>query len=165
MRGFSLIETLVYIAVLSLVSTLFVNTLLAMNRSYAVLETVMMLDRAATAGMERMTREIRAATDVDTLQSTLGVSPGVLTVNQIDETGAVSRAAFSILNEVLHISRDGVDQGSLLPPRIAAESLIFRLIDSGKSKAVKIEMRLLSVAGRTRSESYYTTVILRGSYR
>ena len=165
-RGFSLIEMLIYLSILGAIFTLFTNSLLAISRSYAVLKKLTALDSGAIASMERITREIREATSVDLTQSTLGSNPGVLVLNQVDSFGSTSKLKFSLTNQVLHIARDSTDQGVLLPSSITAPLLIFYSLDSGISKAVKIEMQLRdSEGGATRNQSYYSTVILRGSYK
>ncbi|MBI3632223.1 MAG: hypothetical protein HY225_02135, partial [Candidatus Vogelbacteria bacterium] len=55
---------------------------------------------------------------------------------------------------------------SLIPTGVAVRSLIFYLIDTGSSKAVKVEMQLGETKGGVvRYANYYSTVILRGSYK
>ncbi len=164
--GFSLVEMLVYVSILSAVLILFVNSLLAINRSYAVVRAEMTLDRGAIGSMERITREIRDATSIDLAQSVFGVNPSILVLNILDAVGNTSKTTFSLIGQTLHISKDGVDQGILLPPNITISKLTFYSLDSGSSKAIKIEIRLSDKEfGVTRTASYYSTVILRGSYK
>ncbi len=165
-RGFSLVEMLIYISILSVVLVLFVNSLLAINRSYAVVRAEMTLDNGAIGSIERITREIRGATSVDLAQSVLGVNPSILVLNVLDAVGNTSKIMFSLINQTLHISKDGVDQGVLLVPTITVPKLNFYSLDSGLSKAVKAEIQFENKeTGVTRRNSYYSTVILRGSYK
>ena len=165
-RGFSLFEMLIYVSILSAVLVLFVNSLLAINRSYAVVRAEMTLDNGAISSMERITRGIREATSIDLVQSVFGVNPSILVLNILDTVGNTSKMTLSLINQTLHISKDGVDQGVLLPSTVTVPKLIFYSLDSVSSKAVKIEIQLENKeTGVTRRNSYYSTVILRGSYK
>ncbi len=160
-RGFTLIEALIYIAILSAVFVMFVNALLAINKSFAVIRTIMTQNAAAVSSMERMTREIRGSVSVDAA-SVLGANPGTLILNQADG----SKITFLLINQSLHLELGGVDQGALLPASVTIPRLVFYKLDSGVSTAVKIEMQIQDKeSGVTRAGSYYDTVILRGSYK
>lgn len=165
-RGFSLIEAVVYIAMLSAVLVLFAGIVLAVSGSYAKHAVLRSMDVAGITAMERMTREIRGASSVDAAGSTLGVTPGVLSLNRALPAGGSSKISFQVTGQNIQVKVDNADQGTLLPPEVTVSSLIFRQIDSGKSQAVKIEMSLAgSIGNATSSGSYYSTVILRGSYK
>ena len=165
-KGFSLIEMIVYIAVLSMVFGVFTGIVLAVNSSYAKIGVVRSLDIAGITSVERMTRTIRASASIDAANSTLGTSPGVLALLGVDASGAPSNAVFQVSNQNIQIKVNGTVQGTLLPAGVTVSSLVFRSINSGKSTAVKIEMQLSGVSGKaSRVENYYSTIILRGSYK
>ncbi len=165
-NGSSLIETMVYVAVLAMVFGVFTSLVLAVNRSYAQIAIIRNLDIAGITVMERITREIRDSSSIDTPNSTFGSTPGILSLKQTDQNGIVSNIIFKVTGQNIQIKVDGVDQGTLLPSGVTVPSLIFRSIDSGKSKAVKIEIQLVAQAGNiTRTQNYYATIILRGSYK
>lgn len=143
-KGTTLIETVIYISILVVIFGIFTSLVLSVSKSYLQLSVERNRDMAAISVMERITREIRASSSADVS------TPGVLVL------GNTSFATTSSQN--IQISVDNVDQGTLLPTGITVSRLIFDLVDSGRSKAVKMEMRL---SGQT----YYSTIILRGTYR
>ncbi len=63
--GFSLIETIVYIALFVLISTVLVGTLFGLLRAYTDLRVNDDLLDSAHVSMERMMREIRDAASID----------------------------------------------------------------------------------------------------
>ena len=164
-RGMTFIELLIYVGILLMITGIVVSTLLALTRSYRTLKAVESIDSAAQISLERMTREIRTATSVDVGLSTLGSSPGVLQLNTLDASQSPTTAKFSMTGQIPHITQAGVDKGPLIASDVRMTSLIFRKITAAESQAVKIEIALESgTSTNYRSESFYTTVVLRGSY-
>ncbi|MEK7066024.1 MAG: hypothetical protein AAB965_00440 [Patescibacteria group bacterium] len=159
-NGFSLVETMIYIAILLSVLILFVNLLIPISNSYITIRMIRKLDSAAVSSMDRMTREIRNASSIN-IASILGVEPSKLVLDNSDAT----QSSFPIIDNQLHIEIDGVDNGSLLPSGITVPSLNIRRVLTGHSAGVRIEMTLEDRGGSfTRDQKYYSTVILRGSY-
>jgi hypothetical protein len=115
--------------------------------------------------MERISREIRQSKSVDVVNSTLGSSPGVLQLNSTDSAGTSMIMKFSVLSGALNIYKDNVLIGNLLGQKVSVTSLIFRRVITTNGEAVKIELTLQITSGNvTRSENFYDTIILRGSY-
>ena len=158
--GFSLIETIVYISVLTMVMGIFTMIVMAVSNSYTQIAIIRNLDTAAVTSMERITRSIRSSSVV--VSPTASATSSVLNLTQPD----LVTNLFQISNQNIQIKVNDTDQGTLLPPEVIVTKLIFTLADSGVSKAVKIEMQLRNTSGgETRTETYYDTVILRGSYQ
>ncbi len=165
-KGFSLIELLIYIAIISMVFGLFTQIVLSVSKSYAEIAVIRNLDTGAISAMERITREVRASSSIDAANTVLGTSPGVLSLNQVDSNGTRSTVLFKTNNQNIQMKRDGNDQGTFLPSGVAVSSLVFSSINSGNSSAVKILMQLVGTSGKiTRTKNYYNTIILRGSYQ
>jgi type II secretory pathway pseudopilin PulG len=163
--GMTLVELLIYIGILLMLTGVVVATLLALSRSYNTLKSTENIDSAAEIAMERMVRFIRNSASVDTGLSTLGTSPGVLQLNTLDESEHASTAKFSLTGQVLHITEAGVDEGPLTSSNVRITSLIFTKITTAQSQAVKIQMQLESGTSTSyRVKSFYSTVVLRGSY-
>ena len=165
-RGFTLVELIVYVSVLAALLLMFSNSLLAIGRSYGQLKVIRDLDSAATVSMERITREIRSSSAVDLEQSILGTIPGTLVLDQIDVGGNTATIKLNVVDSAVHLWSDDVDEGSLLPMGVTVTKLLFYFIDTGMSKGVKVEMQLGKRIGQvTRTANYYSTIILRGSYK
>ena len=123
------------------------------------------LDIAAETGLERMSRDIRGATTIDTAASTLGISPGVLKLNTTMSDGSLTTVAFSLSSSTLHILEAGIDIGPITSSSTRITTLTFTKITTANSQAVKILMIVESGTSTTyRTKNFYTTVVLRNSY-
>jgi len=154
MRGTSLIEAVVYIAILTVLAAMAVNTLLLINASLAELRATRALNSAAAVAVERMVRVIRDG-------ETASVVGGTLTVTWPDgATYAFAEGA----GDVLQLTAGGSTL-DLTPQRVKVTGLSFATIDAGTSDGVKIVLTLEASSGRaTKTQSFYATVVLRNSY-
>src|SRR5438132_411372 len=89
-KGSSMIETVVYVFVLTLLLGVVSAALFSLVSSYRLMRSERAIESGATASFERMVREIRDAKSVDTLNSVLNSSPGTLVLNTTDSTGAAT---------------------------------------------------------------------------
>lgn len=164
-RGMSLVETMVYIFILTLILFAVANALYSITRLYRAIQSSRAIESTAEVALERMTREIRDATNVDVAKSTLGLSPGRLVLNTTDEAGASSTVEFWLSGQSVEIKEAGVDIGPLSPMKARITSLIFRRIQTAKSQAVKVEMNIESGQDNSyKTKPFYSTIVLRGSY-
>jgi type II secretory pathway pseudopilin PulG len=156
-KGFSLLESLVYIAILSVMTVMIINILVSTAHSYNMLRLARSINNSAITSLERMTREIKSADDISTADSTFDTNPGVLTINIGTET-----REFYIDAGVLKIKEDDVDTGALTRDDVSVDSLVFRSLNNGTSKGVRIEMTLLGThRNSTTTKEFYSFVVLR----
>jgi len=165
-KGFSLIEIILYIAILVIVLSVLLKSFSAITISYNKVKSINRIESSVIIGMERMEREIRNATSIDLLQSVFNTSPGSIFLNATDSYGNATTTKFYISNQSLKMMIGGADQGSLVSNQVQVTSLIFVLIDNTNSKEVKIEMTLQSGTGSSLVvKNFYDSVVLRGSYK
>lgn len=163
--GFSLVESLIYIGLLVLIIVAIISMLLIMGRSYNYLKSSRHIQTSAVTVVDRIIREVRNAQSINIGQSTLGASPGILTLNTTTVSGTPQTVQFYVSGGVVRVKQDGVDVGPLTLPDVNLNSLIFRQITTGISQAIKIELALeTGVGSSTRSANFYGTAILRDSY-
>lgn len=159
-RGFTLVEMIIYIAILTLVFMVITTTLLSFTSSYRVLSVRRAIEHSAIESLERMTRDIRAAASIDTGNSSLGVSPGVLT---IIGPGNATTTKFHVQDGILAIDVNGVYKGPITTSDVTITNLTFNQLTTTYSKAVKIDMTLQAARGSViETKTYHTTVILKG---
>ncbi len=159
-RGFSLIEVLVYIAVTVFVSTAGVLTYLSLNTVLLRQETERSVNHAAVVALEKISRDLRSASSVNTSQSTLGTSPSTLTLNV-----GTSTTGFSIVGGVLVYTRGGVEVGPLTGTAVTIENFTVDRYLGTSTELVRVALTLSAenkAASTTRT--YYTSAVLRGSY-
>ncbi len=163
-RGFSLVEVVVYVAVLAAISAIAVNTLLRIHAALAEIRVTRTLAAAGGLAMERMVRTIRDAAAVDTAASTLGTSPGVLSLTGSETPALIHRWARDGANALTLDS--GAGAVALTPPGVEVSNLIFRFIPAGPSvEAVRVELSVSASSGRrTTTANFFGTAVLRNSY-
>ena len=161
-KGYSLAEMIIYIAILSIVSILVINTVLSFTRGYRDVMALRMIDHSSLDVMERITRDIRSATQIDNVNSVFGTNPGVLMlVSTVNGVSTVTK--FYLEKGIIKLDINGSYFGPLTLFNTTVNSLVFTKLDSGISNAVKIDMTVSSTAGGvTKTKTYHSTIVLRG---
>ena len=163
--GFTLIEMIVYVVILGIIAVLAVNSTLEMTKAYVNLRVSRDMNASATAVLERMTREIRGADDIDAAQSVFGANPGRLMLNTKDAGGADTTVEFYLENGLIKVKEGGVAKGALMTSSTQASSFIVRSLSNSNSNAIKIDLTIAATRGNvSKTRSFYNTIVLRGSY-
>ncbi len=161
--GFTLVEMIIYVFILTIISAVIINMLLSFTSTYRTVVALRIAENSGIDSMERITRDIRAASSVDLSNSILSASPGRLALTTT--SGGVSTTTRFYLNEgILKVDVNGVFVGPLTVSKAQVTSLVFRLLDSGVSQAVRVDMTVQATVGSTvKTKTYHATVILKGS--
>lgn len=162
-RGFSIVETLVYISVFSGVFALIIPVLVILSQAQRRIYSFHTINSAAAVSMERITRDVRSASSIDLAGSVFGVHPGELTVVEVE--GAVSTTTrFYLESGALMVDENGVAQGAL-SENASVVSLVFRRIETASSEGIRIELQLSDSSGTAVEQAaFYSTAFARGSY-
>jgi len=160
-KGFSLVETLIYIGLLAMIIASLVGMLVNMSRAYKQIKISRQVQTSAVSALDRIVRDIRNAESVDLTQSSLNTNPGILALNTTDAGNSPQVLKFFISSGVLRMSQGGSDLGPITMSNTIVSNLVFRLMNTGISEAVKIEMTLISGG---KSGNFYATATLRDSY-
>ena len=164
-RGFSLVEMLFYVAILSIALVAVMQTIIVVTRSYGTLRTAQRIEQEAAISMERIVREVRDASGIDGVGSVLGSHPGELLLDTTDVSGTPRTVEFYLDSGKLSLKENGVVTGLLTSPKVTISNLVFREITTTNSKGVKIEMTMQAGSGPSaRTETFYGTAVLRDSY-
>lgn len=157
-NGFSLIEMLVYTAILAFVIIFVFFSVTFIGRSYKILKSERAFTVSATSAMDRIVREVRKAGLLDDSASTYGVNPGEFVLQP-------GNIRFFVENGVLKIQEGAGAPGALTFPDVSVIDFTVRKITTPHSEALKVEMGLRSVVGETeREKRFFDTAVLRGSY-
>ena len=164
-RGASLVETLLYVAILSAVLLVVAETLIIAIRSAGTLRASQRIERDAGFALERLARESRDAQSVNLGASILGVHPGKLALYTTTTSGGTRAVEFYLDSGILYLKEDGAVVGPLSSAEVVVSNLIFRRAATPRSEGVTIELTLQSGSGQAaRSENFYATAVLRDSY-
>lgn len=163
--GFSLVEALFYVVILSFALLAIMQTLIIVTRSHGVLRSAERIEQEAGIAVERMIREIRDSNDIDDAGSVFNAHPGKLLLNSTTVAGLPRTVEFSLNGGKLSLKENGVVTGLLTSAQTNISNLVFFKIGTARSKGVKVEMAMQSgTSTSARTEQFYSTAVLRDSY-
>lgn len=158
-NGFTLIEMLVYVALLILISTAAVASLISMTGSFQQQKAEQLVTRNATLVLERLLSDVRTATNVDLPGSTLEVSPGELSLIH----GATT-TEYMLVGDELHVVTNGI-ASPLTDSAISVNSLQFFQYDNARTEFLRVAVTFSATAGPiTHTQTFNVGAVLRGSY-
>jgi len=160
-KGISLIETLIYMAITTMVLIFIVNMMMFTTKTFGSFKISRDIKNSATISMGRMVNEVRKAKSVDQTLSLFDNPNGKLALNMVNG----DKVTFFIDSGILKVENNGVIEGSLSLADTFINSVVFRMIDNQNGKAIKIEMNIRDKENDfTKSENFYMTTVLQGSY-
>jgi len=168
--GYTMLETVVYVGVLSVVVIAVFTILFSITRAFTNARIYSEMEVSGTTAMERMAREIRTAVSVDEGNSILddanGDGHGQLQLNTTDDAGSAKTVQFyfDAANKTVNLVDNAIDKGALTGDGVEVTNLVFRKWDTTKSSLVKIEMTIKSKKKATTTAEFYDSVVLRGGY-
>ena len=166
-RGFSLIEIVIYVAILATLSVLAINTILTMTSTFSKARIVRRITADADGALERIVREIRLASALNLGASSLGIDPAhiVLSSARSHSDSAATVKDIGVVSGRLRL-QEGSDPAVFLtsPQTRVTRFQAFRMATT-RSEALKLELTFEAGAGRNLVQrNFYSTAILRGSY-
>ncbi len=163
--AFSLVETIIYVALLAIILTVIIDSILVMSNAYRSVTVTRNIEDTALISMDRMTREIRNASSIDETQTVYNNDHGAIFLNSIDASNTPTSIKFYLSGQRILIDENGTYLGPITSSNVLVDSLYFRPIVSSSSVGIKIEMVLESGTGQyLKKVNFYDTVVLRGSY-
>jgi prepilin-type N-terminal cleavage/methylation domain-containing protein len=167
-NGFTLVEMLVYLAIMVVITLALVQSIIVVVKSNKQSFVVNNIKNSAISILEKMTREIRDASSIDVVNSVFGTSTGILQLNTTDSSGNAKTTQFYLQSNNLMVTSSsslGVLTGPLNSNGAKVLSVNFTPISTAHSSAVKIVMTIEGTnQGLTKDVNFYSTAILRGSY-
>lgn len=161
-KGFSLIEMVVYVAILVFMLIIVIEVVFSITRANRTLKSARAIELSAVTALERINREVRNADTIDTAASTFGANPGTLSLDGRDALGAAYSVEFYLSAGKVRVRENGADAGPLTLASSSVTSLIFNRFSATTSEGVRIEMRVESGTTTSyRSETFYSTVLVR----
>ena len=153
--GYSLVEMLIYVAILAFICIVVVSTITSFSQSYRNITALRLLDHSANDSLERMTRDIRASISIDLTNSLFGTSPGVLVLQNNSTT-----TKFYIFNKALQVDVNNASSGPITNSKASITNLVFTKISNSISVAIKIDMTISATDGQaTKTKIYHSTII------
>jgi len=141
MKGFTLIETLIYLAIVALAVTSFLVFSIGIANSRTKNYVSQEVQGNSRTGLDLITQRIRAATGLNTASSTFGADPGVLSLVMADNAKNPTIIDLSADDGVLQIA-EGV--GSTVPitsDEVKVTNLVFGDLSASSTREnIRIEI-------------------------
>ena len=160
-KGFTLVEILVYLALLVLVIGAVLSFLLFAADSQVALVSQRSITLEGSGALEFMAKEIREARSIYTPTSVLDAHPGQLSLETKKAMPAGEQGTFVdffLCQEQLCMKRESETPTALTSPSVKVENLVFRQVVSGSIPSLKVELTLFSKGNQT---NFSQTVSLR----
>jgi len=168
--GFSLIEMIVYIAIMTIIVTTFIQSFVVILKSNKNAFADMNIRNSGYGAMQTMIGEIRKGSTLDIADSNF--ASGTALINEVDASSTLTVVKFSVdsTSKVLNFYSGATSTAlSLIGPLTSNDTqvsqLIFTPINTGSTTALRIQLNMqTTIDNRLRSEWFYSTVVLRRSY-
>ncbi|MES2953329.1 MAG: hypothetical protein V4674_02115 [Patescibacteria group bacterium] len=159
-RGYTTMELVVYLALFIVLSLFLTQALSTMARSFLALRLNQSVTASASDILERMVRDMRLASSIDTAQTIFDASPGKLVL----QAGATT-TEYALLDGAITLRENGISTGQISNPGVVVSSLVFRKASSTSALSVRAEFSLYDKrAASTTKRTFYGTALLRGGY-
>ncbi len=164
-KGYTLLETVVYVSIFSVVIFVTFLILFSITRAFAEARIYNEVEVSGTTAMERITRELRTATSADILAD-VGTGDSGIQLNTTAEDGTAKTIKFYFDEsaKTVNIIDGGADKGSLTGNGVSVTNLDFYKWVTPKGSLIKIEITVQSNRKTTLKENYYDSIVLRGAY-
>lgn len=138
-KGFTLVELIIYVAMIGVVVIGFLNFGLNVIYTGEKSEIRQEVQRNATYALQRVLSKIKEANAVNAGSSTFDSHPGVLSLEM--EDSAVDPTVFDISGGILRMTEGVSSPVNLIPAELEATNLVFsNLSVSGRTSNIKIEL-------------------------
>lgn len=160
-KGYTLLETVVYIAIFIVILVAVLDMLVTLSKSFARVRAYNEVRISGMNAMERMAREVRTAASRDS-----GSTADDLLLNTTDDTGTAKTVElyWDSAENNINIIDNGVSKGSLTGSSTEITSLVFRNASTTKGDVIKIEMTARSKKITDVVAKFYDTIVMRGGY-
>ena len=160
--GFTLVETILYIALIVIMLSALVPFALQMIDSSAKSGTAQDVYSAARYASERIKYEIRNASDLNVANSSFGVNLATTTgamLSLAESTSSVNPTNFSVVSGTLKIAQGANSPVALNPSSTQITSLVFQNYSTGTYHNIGFVLVVSDSSTSTRTEYQASTTI------
>ncbi len=163
--GYTLIEMIIYVAVLSLLASVLFASIIMVIQSFARVRAVRDLAESGRGALERVTYEIRRASAINDAGSVFNNPAGQLQLATTNDAGEATTITFGLSAGNLTLQEGVSAPVNLLSGHISVSSFTLAKWATSTAGAVKVELALSDdrLAGAT-PVMFRTTAVSRGSY-
>jgi len=140
-KGFTLIETLIYVGIIGLVITSFIGFAVSISSTKSKVYVTQEVQANARMALNLITQKILSANGVNIGASTFDTDPGVLSLSMADGDKNPTIISLSQNNGVLQITEGTADPVNITSNKVLITNLVFTNLTSTSDKEnIKIEL-------------------------
>jgi type II secretory pathway pseudopilin PulG len=173
--GMTLLEVLIYMAILVVILGAIIQTVLLLTTHYRAVRNTRDIEDSAIAVLDRLVRTARSADDI-VMSSAIGSStpsgtdPSTISLIANDlTTGFSTTTTFTVdqTTKRVILYENGIYLGPITKESVSVIGFKVTHIINSNAKALRVELSLLSdqATPAVISKNFYDTVVLRGTYR
>lgn len=164
-RGLTIIELLIYTAVVAFIVAAVGIAVQSAYQFYGELTTTPRVDRVGISIVEQVIRDVRTGNDVILEESTFGVAVGSLAILVPSGESSTIEKHLAVDNgRMMYWEDDGTPQ-AFTPDDISVSRFLLTHITTPESEAVRVELELtFELSSGTQTRQYSGVAILRRSY-
>lgn len=140
-KGFTLVETLIYIAIIAVSVSSFVVFAISVSDSKSKTYVVQEVQGNMRGALGLMTQRMRAATGVNTASSTFGVDPGVLSLVMAESAKNPTIIDLSADDGILQITEGLESPVAIISDEVRVINLVFEdLTPTGEREHIRFQI-------------------------
>jgi type II secretory pathway pseudopilin PulG len=165
-KGFSIMEIIIYFALLAVISTLVTTNIIALFKNYNIVRSNQEIEYNAINIIDKLTRDTRDAQSINISDSSFSVAQGSVSLRIASSTNQTSSSSvrFYLNNNKVKYMKDGVDFGNISTNDVNVSNFRIFYINSSSTEAIKVELTLDTIPHLNSTSIYknfYTTIQLR----
>ncbi len=155
-RGFTLIETLIYLSLLIVLGAIVINSVFSLFSSYSKIRLTQDMETTAIQVLDKMTRDIHDASGIVDAQSSFGVPSSYVSLSIPTGGGGSNTAKYYVAGGKIKFDKNSEYLGDLSLSSVTVNNFDIDYVNGTSTKALKIELQL-QAAVRNSTETLYKT--------
>lgn len=163
-KGFTLLELLLYVSGLLILGTVIITLTVQFYSLYKEIVAAPRADRTALLIVDRITKEIRSANQINMSESHFNTTNGVLDIVAVEDSLTVEKKFF-IENGIAKYQKNNEEADDISSDDFIVSNFSFNYVPTPISQAIKFNLELQYQAQHaTQTKSYTGFAIVRESY-
>lgn len=165
-KGFSILEIIIYLALLCIVSVLVTSNIISLFKNYNIVKANQEIEYNAISIFDKLTKDTHDAKNIILEQSLFSTTSGAIALNISSSTddNASNTVKFYLNDGKIKYDKDGNYVGNLSTNNVNVSKFNIYYISSTTTEAIKVELSLDSsphLSLKNYSKNFYTTIQLR----
>lgn len=166
-KGFSLIEMLIYISIMTIIITVVSALMSNTFNTYAKIRSTRNLNIVGASVVDRIVHNIRNAESINDPNSSFEINPSVLSLNMRNDADVLNTYVYNV-DQGTDILTEQINSGEIMDlhtSRYSVTNFVLNKVDSGNTVGLRITISLQDKnIYPPKEETFQTFVLMRGSY-